>query len=201
MEPNDSPEPTDANPELVDGDDGAITSTDPKLRVLLVLGVAAVAIVGLIAIFASNTDTETGNAAAATRSAMGFTNTDGTTGSLADYEGSPTVVNFFASWCAPCRAELPDFEAVHVASGDQVQFLGVNHDIDESSWKGFVAETDVTYPTVFQPGQELWKDLGLFGMPSTAFVTADGEIVHTHSGLLTKEALEDLIVEHLGVEV
>lgn len=180
-------------------------STGGSRHLPLVIGALAVAAVAAIALFVSGGDD--GDSAAAGLGADGeldgliFINEDGTEGTLADFEGEPLVVNFYASWCAPCRAELPDFDEVHVAADGRVQFLGVNHDIDDSSWKSFLEELPLTYPTVFQPEQELWESLNLFGMPATAFVTADGEVVHTFSGVLDQASLEGLIAEHLDVEV
>jgi peroxiredoxin len=133
--------------------------------------------------------------------AMTFAYEDGTTGTLADFDGQPVVVNFFAAWCAPCRAEIPDIEAVHLAAGDRVRVIGISHDFDETSWRSFVAETGLTYPTGFQPEAEIWTALGLFGMPSTVLITPGGEIVYAHTGILNQETLQNLIAEHLGVQV
>ncbi len=129
---------------------------------------------------------------------LAFLTTDGATASLADFEGEPLVVNFFASWCAPCRAEMPDLEQVHQARGDEITFLGISHDLDESSWRSFVAETEVTFQTVYQPETELFTALEAKGMPSTALVAPSGEILYLHTGLLTDELLDELIDEHLG---
>ena len=125
----------------------------------------------------------------------------GNTATLADFAGQPTVVNFYASWCAPCRAELPHFVEVSAQAGDRVQFLGVNHDIDETSWRSLNDEFELNYPTVYQADQEIFTELDLLGMPATTFITADGEVAHTFTGVLNDETLKDLIAEHLGVEV
>jgi len=130
--------------------------------------------------------------------ALPFTTEDGSTATLALYDGEPLVVNFFAAWCPPCRAELPDFQAVYEQRADDVTFVGVSHDFNEDSWRALINESGVTFDTVFQPGQEIWTDVGGVGMPTTVFVNADGEVVDTHSGLLTAEQLNDLIDEHLA---
>ena len=130
-----------------------------------------------------------------------FTTEEGETGVLSDFGGEPTVINFYASWCAPCRAELPEFRDVQAQAGDRVRFLGVSHDIDETSWRSLNEEFELNYPTVFQREAQIHAELELLGMPATAFMNEDGEIVHTSTGVLNEEALKDLIAEHLGVEV
>ncbi len=84
---------------------------------------------------------------------MTLTMLDGSTGSLADYRGRPLVVNFFASWCAPCLAEMPGFEQVHQDLGDQVAFLGVNLQDRVADGQRVVDQTGVTYDIARQlPG-------------------------------------------------
>ena len=186
---------------------GGTSDRSAKVRTIGSIVVAAlVAAVALAAIFTSTSGGDSDRAADPSEAAdelasLTFVNEDGSEGSLADFRGEPLVVNFFASWCAPCRAELPDLEAVHVASGDRLQFVGVNHDVDDTSWLSFVDETEITFPTVFQPNQELFAYLGLLGMPSTVLVDADGEVVHRFSGILDDVTLKELIAEHLDVEV
>ncbi len=126
-----------------------------------------------------------------------FTTEDGSTGMLDDHLGEGVVVNYFASWCAPCRAELPDFQAVHEQVGDDVTFLGVNTDINESTWRSFVAETAITYETVFDPSRELFLAMQAKGMPTTVFLSPDGEILDSHTGILSQERLLELIDLHL----
>ena len=162
--------------------------------------VMALATLGLLALFSGTEDTVDDAALAGDAEGilnLAFTTADGGSGSLADYGGEPLVVNFFASWCPPCRAELPDFEAVHQDVGDQVTFVGVNQDFTEETWRAFVAESQVTYDTVFQPNSEIWNELGTGAMPTTAFISADGELVELWAGLLTDDKLVELIDEHL----
>ncbi len=200
-EPNESEVPiTAANVEAE-----SQSRSGPKPSAL-VLGALAIAGVALLALAFSGGDGGGATDADAAGASNGlyefaFTDEDGTEGSLADFQGEPLVVIFFASWCAPCRAELPDFEEVHIAAEDRVQFVGISHDIDESSWLSLIDETGLTFPTRFQPEQEIWEELNLFGMPSTAFISADGEVLYTFSGILDQETLIELIDEHLNVEV
>jgi thiol-disulfide isomerase/thioredoxin len=123
---------------------------------------------------------------------------DGSTRTFADYAGQPLVVNFFASWCGPCRAEMPDFQTVHEELGDDVSFLGFAFQDREEDARALVAQTGVTYDLATDPG-EFQVAFGGIAMPTTAFVDENGVIVEVHSGLLDQDGLRDRIAEHLGV--
>ena len=110
-------------------------------------------------------------------------------GSFADYRGAPLVVNFFASWCVPCVAEMPAFESVHQELGAQVGFLGVNLRDAVGDATALVERTGVTYDVARDPAGELAGALGVVAMPSTVFVSGDGTIVATHAGELSADEL------------
>ncbi|MDH3301325.1 MAG: TlpA family protein disulfide reductase [Acidimicrobiia bacterium] len=203
--PPDSP-PSEPEPPSQPGGDGTNSplSTGPLRPTSAVLTtvviVVAVATLGLLALFSGTEDTideATSAGGAGGILELAFTTGDGGSGSLSDYGGRPLVVNFFASWCPPCRAELPDFETVHQELGDRVTFVGVNQDFTEATWRAFVAESKVSYDTVFQPNSDIWNELGTGAMPTTAFISPDGEVVHLWAGLLTDDKLIELIDEHL----
>lgn len=128
---------------------------------------------------------------------LAFLTAEGETSTLADFQGDALVVNFFASWCAPCRAELPDFEAAHLANADAVRFVGINHDFEEQTWRSFVEETEISFETVFQPNTEIWNSMDAKGTPATAFISADGQLQYLYTGVLSEELLQELIDEHL----
>ena len=132
---------------------------------------------------------------------LAFVTVDGSTATLADHRGEPLVVNFFASWCAPCRAELPAIEKINQQAAGRVQVLGINSDLDQSTWRSFVAQTDITYPTVFQSDQSIWTALDLSFMPSTVLINPDGTVAFKYTGLITEDKLRGLIDEHFAVEL
>lgn len=126
---------------------------------------------------------------------------DGATTTLADHADIPMVVNFWASWCPPCVAEMPDLEAVHQATAGQVAFVGVNTQDSPDAAARLVEETGVSYDLVRDPDGGLFRAFEVFGMPSTFYVNADGVIVGRHTGLITRDDLLADLVEHFDVEV
>jgi cytochrome c biogenesis protein CcmG, thiol:disulfide interchange protein DsbE len=126
---------------------------------------------------------------------------DGSTVTLDDFADTPMVVNFWASWCPPCLAEMPDFEAVSQLAGDRVTFVGVNTQDSPARAAGMAEQTGITYDLVRDPDAALSNAFGVFGMPATYYVDARGIIVGRHIGLLTRDALIADLRDHLGVEV
>jgi cytochrome c biogenesis protein CcmG, thiol:disulfide interchange protein DsbE len=117
--------------------------------------------------------------------------------SLAEHVGEPMVVNFFASWCPPCVAEMPDLERVHLAVQDEVRFVGLNTQDSPTAATELVELTGVSYDIGLDPDGELFRDFEVIAMPSTFFVDADGTIVHRHAGLMTETQLRELVDQHL----
>jgi len=127
-----------------------------------------------------------------------FTLFDGTTATLADYQGQPVVVNFWASWCPSCVAEMSAaFRPAQQLLGDDVAFLGVNTQDERDRALRLVDETGVLFDLAEDPLGELYLALEGIGMPFTVFIDADGNIVHEHNGPLTEQQLVDQIEESL----
>lgn len=114
---------------------------------------------------------------------------------ITDLQG-PTVINFFATWCAPCRDELPEFEEVFQARQADIGFIGVNtRETDFEAVQELLDETGVSFPVLVGDDGDLLTEVGGLGMPTTAFVCADGSIVEAVSGQLNAESLETKITE------
>lgn len=122
---------------------------------------------------------------------------DGGQVSLADFRGTPLVVNFMASWCVSCQAELPAFQALSIQLGTKIQFLGVALQDTPGDAKVLVERTGVTYPVALDPDGALFQSLGGLSMPTTVLIGTDGSVAATHSGALTAQELADLIDEKL----
>lgn len=117
--------------------------------------------------------------------------------SLADVDG-PAVVNLWATWCAPCRREIPDFEAVHRARGDEVRFVGINIGEDADDAAAFLAEVGATYEQYLDPEGYVVTELGAATMPVTLVLDADGAISTEHLGPMDQDDLGEAIDLALG---
>lgn len=114
---------------------------------------------------------------------------DGTV-SLSELRGTPLVLNFWASWCAPCRQEAPHLEqAWRDARGDGVLMLGLNQqDLTEDAAE-FARELRLTYPNVRDESNEVALEWGVTGLPETYFISADGEVTGHVIGVVSEDQL------------
>jgi peroxiredoxin len=103
--------------------------------------------------------------------------------SLADLKGEVVMVNFWATWCGPCRKEMPHLEALHQRYSDLgFTLLGVNVEEDSSGADEFLAETPVSFPILFDPGNEVSKLYDVVAMPSTVMIDRNGNMRYIHHG-------------------
>jgi thiol-disulfide isomerase/thioredoxin len=130
-----------------------------------------------------------------------MTDFDGERFSLADYEGTPVVLNFWASWCPACAAEMPDFERVHQESEGRVAFIGVNQRDVRSAASDLARDTEVSYRLAEDPDGSVFDAFGGVGMPTTVFIDDSGNVIDVVTGQLTEQQLRDEIAQSLGVTV
>lgn len=123
---------------------------------------------------------------------------------LVDYgelDDRPLVINFFASWCPSCVAEMPGFEQVHQRLAGRVEFLGISQSDSRSASIDLAQETGITYPTGHDANGDFFRAVGGAGMPTTLFIRAGGRIVDVYVGAMDPATLESLIAANLGVTV
>jgi thiol-disulfide isomerase/thioredoxin len=104
--------------------------------------------------------------------------------------GRPEIINFWASWCAPCRQEAALLEAAYRANGDRIVFVGVDSQDERAAALRFLAASGTTYPQVFDAPAAFAASIGAAGLPYTLFVNASGEIVDRSIGALTPQKLQ-----------
>ena len=118
--------------------------------------------------------------------------------SLATFHGRLLVVNFWASWCIPCRTEMPLLEAAFRSERGRVAFLGIDANDTSSAARAFLAKMHVTYPAVSDPNGAVATRYGLFGLPTTVLISRSGKIVGRHIGELHADTLRAALRQAFG---
>ncbi|MCA9971050.1 MAG: TlpA family protein disulfide reductase [Anaerolineales bacterium] len=118
---------------------------------------------------------------------------------LSDFRGQIVVVNFWASWCAPCRVEADLLEQTWRAYRDQgVVFLGIAYSDVEPNSKAYLAEFDITYPNAPDLGTSISDDYDITGVPETFFVDENGEVHYFHFGPIDAATLRGTLDQMLA---
>jgi cytochrome c biogenesis protein CcmG, thiol:disulfide interchange protein DsbE len=119
---------------------------------------------------------------------------DGTTGDLADFAGTPVVINFWASWCPACVAEMPDFAEVDAELEGRVVFLGLNmQELSLPAALDLIDRTGVEYTMAHDRDGSIYRMFGGIAMPTTVFINADGTVARVHAGVLFADDLRSII--------
>jgi peroxiredoxin len=127
--------------------------------------------------------------------APGFTleTLSGEEASLVDFRGSVVAVNFWATWCGPCRAEMPALQAAS-DEFDELVILGVNTGESRSRVAGFMEELGLTFPALLDTNEDVADLYGVRAMPTTVWVDPDGIVRFEHFGPLTENQIERYVV-------
>jgi thiol-disulfide isomerase/thioredoxin len=119
---------------------------------------------------------------------------------LAELEGTPVVINKWASWCGPCRAEFPAFQELATERGEEIAFLGVNaHDATDKA-RDFLVEYPIPFPSYVDPDEKIAREINApANYPITVFVDAKGKTAFIHQGGYTStEELAADVEQYLG---
>jgi thiol-disulfide isomerase/thioredoxin len=208
-------------PAEVPADEATVTDRKPS-KLAVFIAMAAVAIAILIVMLAPGSDsappstaskgnltgspnTAEEDAAADAKVAgkpapLNFTLKDmnGVDVKLAAFKGKPIIVNFWATWCGPCRAEIPslvELQTQYGAEGKDVVILGISVDDPIEKLKPYAAQMKMNYPVLVGNGRDDVQDAfgPLWGIPVTVFIDREGRIAKKHSGIASKEQFEQEI--------
>ena len=135
-----------------------------------------------------------GGATAGKPANLGFTLKDmnGVDVALASFKGKVILLNFWATWCAPCRVEIPYLIELQTQYGDDLVVLGVSIDDTAEKLKPYASEMQINYPLLIAAGRQEFQDAygPFYGIPVTVFVGRDGIVHKKHSGIASKEQFE-----------
>ena len=187
----------------VDTADAAVPLEGRRPRTALVIaGVVAVVVALLVAVLATR-DPSTARASQSPLIGEVAPETSGTTldgeqVSIDDYRGRWVMLNFFASWCVPCRTEHPElaaFEAEHRAEGDAA-VLAVTFDDEADDAREFFAEEGGGWPVIDDPENSIGVAYGVAQVPETFVISPTGVVVHRFAGAVTQADLERVIAAY-----
>jgi peroxiredoxin len=111
---------------------------------------------------------------------------------LSDFKGKPVLINFWATWCSPCRAEFPDFQKASVDNADTLVIIGINNTSTDQKDQvpAFVQEFGVTYPIVLDESGDTAKAYGIMGLPTSIFIDRNGNVNEIFTGPINKAYIE-----------
>lgn len=136
------------------------------------------------------------NATTITMEAIELTTTAGDSRTLHNAEKQLTIVNFFATWCPPCKAEMPHLQAFQERLPETVELVGINlaaRDDGKQALQNFLEEYNVTYPILVDAEDQAGKAFGVLTIPTTVLLNAEGQELHRIVGPLSEATLNQLV--------
>lgn len=125
---------------------------------------------------------------------------EGNTIRLSDFRGQVVMVNFWATWCGPCKVEMPAFQNYYEQFKDEgFMVLAVNFDEPEQDVRDFQEELGLTFPLLLDPRAEVQRLYQIRGYPSSVFINRVGKIEYLHVGVITEGQL-DFYLDALGIQ-
>jgi len=174
------------------------------------LGVVAIAIIGLTLLLLplGGSDSDTGSLTVGGHPLYGqpapeidLETLDGERVTLSSLAGRPVLINFWATWCGPCREEFPLMVSAYAEHADDgLEILGILHDDAAEGARAFAVDEAATWPTLLDPDDAAWNAYGGVGMPTSFFVDAEGIVRAFSLGGFTEEGLAKQLATILPVE-
>ncbi|WP_295587485.1 cytochrome c biogenesis protein CcdA [uncultured Oscillibacter sp.] len=182
------------------------------------LGGVLLIVMGVMTIAGASRGTSAGQSASAqsqqesqtAAAAPDFTLTDqfGQSHTLSDYQGKVVFLNFWATWCGPCRSEMPDIQALYEAHGGNAEDLvvlgvaqpGVGSEGSREDIAAFLAENGYTYPVVMDEDGSVFARYGIRAFPTTFMISSDGTVYGYVEGALSAEIMDDIVRQTVEAE-
>jgi peroxiredoxin len=118
---------------------------------------------------------------------------------LSDFEGKVVLVNGWATWCPPCRAEMPTLQAFYdIHREEGFELLAVNAGESQSAVSAFVSQAGFTFTVLLDPGERVLSGLGTSGLPTSFVIGRDGKVAYIHAGGITADVLETRVAPLLA---
>lgn len=121
---------------------------------------------------------------------------------LEDLRGRPIILNFWATWCAPCRVEMPDLQAAYKRhQADGLVILAINREETAVTVRSFFYdELDLTFTPLLDEAGDVARLYGVANYPTSVFVNGEGVVTAVHLGLMTEEQIEGYLVNTIPSE-
>jgi peroxiredoxin len=122
---------------------------------------------------------------------------DGDVVHLSDFKGTPVILNFWATWCGPCRAEFPDFQRASVDNAGRLVIIGVNHTSADQADRvpDFLNDFGITFPILLDEDGEVVETYRILGLPTTIFIDSNGVVNEVFTGPINQAYIESKISE------
>ena len=114
---------------------------------------------------------------------------------LSDLRGKIVVINFWATWCEPCKVEMPFFEELYSSSQEKLEILAVNFDEPSQQVQQFAEEYQLSFPILLDPGGNVQNLYRVRGYPTTFMLDEEGIVRYHHIGLITEGQLDQYLSE------
>ena len=157
-------------------------------------------IVALCLLFSQSANAAKGTMAGDLASDFVLQGLNGERVSLSSLSGTPVFLNFWATWCGPCKMEMPDMESLQKSLGDKVRILGINQGESQAKVEAFVRKYGYTWTFLTDTAKKVGEQYRISGYPTSVFIDADGRITGRRVGMMSGEEMERSIRAALGSE-